>query len=241
MYCSSVSTSILDRIDELRPADSPSQSALTRSTLSNAVAHLTRRDRALARIVRAHGVPPLWARPPGFATLSRIILEQQVSLAAARALHGRLSKQLQGGWTPATILREGATGLMARGVTRQKAGYLVALAERIERGDLVLRSLGRASDEDARRQLVACHGVGPWTASVYLLMALRRPDIWPPGDLALQKALSRLLGLERTLTSEEATERAAQWAPYRAVAARILWCGYLGERAAVRTTAAARK
>jgi DNA-3-methyladenine glycosylase II len=72
-------------------------------------------------------------------------------------------------------------------------------------------------------------------------MALRRPDIWPPGDLALQKALSRLLGLERTLTSEEAIERAAQWAPYRAVAARILWCGYLGERAAVRTTAAARK
>jgi DNA-3-methyladenine glycosylase II len=209
----------------------PHVACLTRSTLSSAVAHLTRRDRALARIVRAHGAPPLWARRPGFATLSRIILEQQVSLAAARALYGRLSNQLPGGWTPAAVLGEGTTGLMNRGVTRQKAGYLVALAERIERGELVFRRLARASDENAYRQLIACHGVGPWTASVYLLMALRRPDVWPPGDLALQKALSRLLGLERTLTSEEAIECASQWAPYRAVAARILWCGYLGERA----------
>jgi DNA-3-methyladenine glycosylase II len=208
---------------------------LTRSTLSIAVAHLTRRDRALARVVRVHGVPPLWARPPGFATLSRIILEQQVSLAAARALYGRLSTDLHGGWTTAAIRREGATGLMRRGVTRQKAGYLFALAERIDRGDFVLRRLGRASDEDAHRQLIACHGVGPWTASVYLLMALRRPDIWPPGDLALQKALSRLLGLDRTLTNEEAMEYASQWVPYRAVAARILWCQYLAERASRRS------
>jgi len=216
-------------------------SCLTRSTLSSAVADLTRRDRALARIVRAHGAPPLWARRPGFATLSRIILEQQVSLASARTLYGRLSKHLEGGWTPAAILREGTTGLMGRGVTRQKAGYLFALAERIERGELVLRSLGRASDEDAQRQLIACHGVGPWTASIYLLMALRRPDIWPPGDLALQKALSRLLGLERMLTNEEAIECASQWAPYRAVAARILWCGYLGERAAPRVGSSFRR
>lgn len=216
-------------------ADSPSRVAyLTHSTLSRAVVHLTRRDRALARIVRAHGTPPLWARRPGFATLSQIILEQQVSLAAARTLYRRLSNQLPGGWTPSAIVREGTTGLGVRGVTRQKAGYLLSLAERIERGELVLRRLSRASDEDALQQLVACHGIGLWTANVYLLMALRRPDVWPPGDLALHRALSRLLGLERTLTSEEATEFASQWAPYRAVAARILWCGYLGERAALR-------
>lgn len=207
---------------------------LTHGTLARAVVHLTGRDRRLARIVRTHGTPPLWARRPGFATLSKIILEQQVSLAAARALYLRLSGQLAGGWTPAAILREGTAGLIGRGVTRQKAGYLVSLAERIERGELVLRKLSRASDEEVRRQLLACHGIGPWSASVYLLMALRRPDVWPPGDLALQKALSRLLGLERTLTSEEAVEWALQWSPYRAVAARILWCGYLGERAALR-------
>jgi DNA-3-methyladenine glycosylase II len=222
------------RVLTMSVADSPSHVVcLTRSSLSSAVAHLICRDRALARIVRAHGLPPLWARRPGFATLSRIILEQQVSLASARALYSRLSKHLQGGWTPAAILRQGTTGLVGQGVTRQKTGYLLALAERIERGELVLPHLGRASDEDAQRQLIACHGVGPWTASVYLLMALRRPDVWPPGDLALQKALSRVLGLERTVTNEEAIACASQWAPYRAVAARILWCGYLGERAAL--------
>ena len=207
-------------------SDSPSNpTCLTRSTLSAAVLHLTRRDRALARIVRTHGAPPLWARPPGFATLSRIILEQQVSLAAANALYRRLREQLPGGWTPAAIVHEDTSGLARRGVTRQKAAYLVALAKRIERDELVLRRLGRASDEDARRQLIACHGVGPWTAGVYLLMALRRPDVWPPGDLALHKALSLLLGRKQPVTSEEAIEYASQWAPYRAVAARILWCG----------------
>jgi DNA-3-methyladenine glycosylase II len=215
-------------------SDSPPHPAcLTRSTLSSAVLHLTRRDRALARIVRTHGAPPLWARPPGFATLSRIILEQQVSLAAANALYRRLRDQVPGGWTPAAILHAGTNGLARRGVTRQKAAYLVALAERIERRQLVLRRLWRASDEDAHRQLIACHGVGPWTAGVYLLMALRRPDVWPPGDLALHKALSRLLGREEPVTSEEAVEYASRWAPYRAVAARILWRGYLGERAAL--------
>ena len=219
-------------------SDSPSNpTCLTRSTLSAAVLHLTRRDRALARIVRTHGAPPLWARPPGFATLSRIILEQQVSLAAANALYRRLREQLPGGWTPAAIVHEDTSGLARRGVTRQKAAYLVALAKRIERDELVLRRLGRASDEDARRQLIACHGVGPWTAGVYLLMALRRPDVWPPGDLALHKALSLLLGRKHPVTSEEAIEYASQWAPYRAVAARILWCGYLGERAALRGAA----
>jgi DNA-3-methyladenine glycosylase II len=216
-------------------ADSLSRVAyLTHSTLSRAVVHLSRRDRELARIVRTHGTPPLWARRPGFATLSQVVLEQQVSIAAARTLYQRLSKDFRGGWTPAAIRREGTMGLVGRGVTRQKAGYLFSLAERIGRGDLVLRSLAHASDEEVQRQLIACHGIGPWTANVYLLMALRRPDVWPPGDLALQKALSRLLGLDRTLTSQEAIEYASQWAPYRAVAARILWCGYLGERAALR-------
>lgn len=210
---------------------------LTRSTLLTAVVYLARRDPALARIVHTHGAPPLWARRPGFATLAQIILEQQVSLASARALYGRLAKQLPGGWTPAAISHVGTTGLAALGVTRQKAAYLFALAERIERGELVLRSLSRASDESAHQQLVACHGIGAWTASVYLLMALLRPDIWPPGDLALQKALSRMLGSERTLASDEATEHALRWAPYRAVAARILWRGYLAERASAASRA----
>jgi DNA-3-methyladenine glycosylase II len=211
-------------------AELPAPPRLTRGSLTTAVAYLTRRDRGLAQIVRRHGVPPLWARPPGFATLVRIILEQQVSLASARAVYGRVAKQLPGGWTTTAVVDEGPAGLMARGITRQKARYIVALAARIERGELVLRNLGRAPDEQARERLIACPGIGPWTAGIYLLMALRRPDVWPPGDVALQNALGRLLAAGRPLTSDEAVEWASRWAPYRSVAARILWCGYLGER-----------
>lgn len=208
---------------------------LTRITLASAVAQLARHDPALARIVDAHGVPPLWARPAGFATLARIVLEQQVSLAAARSVYERLARELPGGWTPAAILQQGTSGLTVRGLTRQKAGYLVALAEQIDGGELVLADLARASDADVHRQLTRVPGIGPWTASIYLLMALRRPDVWPPGDLALQKALSRLQGLDRTLSSEEAAACAVRWAPYRAVAARVLWHGYLAERRLAQT------
>lgn len=211
-------------------AESTLPPRLTRESLTNAVAYLARRDRGLAQIVRTHGAPPLWARPPGFATLVRIILEQQVSLASARAVYRRVASQLPDGWTTTGVVHEGTAGLMARGITRQKARYIVELAARLERGELVLRSLGRAGDDQAREQLIACPGVGPWTAGIYLLMALRRPDVWPPGDVALQNALGRLLARGRPLTSEEAVEWASRWKPYRSVAARILWCGYLGER-----------
>jgi DNA-3-methyladenine glycosylase II len=203
---------------------------LTRSTLASAVAQLALRDNALARIVEAHGVPPLWARRAGFATLARIILEQQVSLAAAKTLYERLGKEFPGGWTPRAILLQGTSGLTGRGVTRQKARYLVALAELVDSGGIVLADLGRASDAEVRRQLMRVPGIGDWTASIYLLLALRRPDVWPAGDLALQKALSKLVGREGTLPSEEAAEWAIRWAPYRAVAARVLWHGYLAER-----------
>ena len=221
----------LSRRDTIADSTPPPPSPpLTRRSLAGAVAHLIGRDPRLAQVVRTHGAPPLWARPPGFATLVRIILEQQVSLTSARAVYGRVAKHLPGGWTTTAVLHEGAMRLMARGITRQKAGYIVALAARIERGELVLRSLGCAHDDHVHQQLIASPGIGPWTAGIYLLMALRRPDVWPPGDLALQKALGQLLAAGRPLTSDEAVRWAARWAPYRAVAARILWRGYLGER-----------
>ncbi|HYE92771.1 MAG TPA: hypothetical protein VEA38_17205, partial [Terriglobales bacterium] len=173
----------------------------------------------------------LWARPAGFATLARIVLEQQVSLASAAALYRRVAGELPGGWTPAAVLAVGADGLRARGLTRQKASYVVGLAERVERGELRLATLRRRTDAEAIAELTRVPGVGPWTAGIYLLMVLRRPDVWPPGDLALHKAIATLRGLPRVPSSAEAAEVAAGWAPYRAVAARILWHGYLGGRA----------
>ena len=203
--------------------------ALTRATLHDAVCALAARDAGLARIVARHGPPPLWARPRGFATLVRIILEQQVSLASAATLYARVSATL-GGMTPGIVSAAGAPGLQALGLTRQKARYVAALADRVASGALPLASLPRRSDDEVEALLCDVPGIGPWTARIYLLMALRRPDVWPPGDLALHRAMARLHGRPDMPGSAEATRLAEGWRPWRAVAARILWHGYLADR-----------
>lgn len=205
---------------------------LHQASLLSGVRTLTRRDPGLARLVARYGPPPLWVRRPGFTTLLRIILEQQVSLASAAAVYHRLAAAVRP-LSPASILALGATGLQGLGLTRQKAGYACALADRVTRGQLVLPRLGQYSDAQAREQLVAVPGIGPWTASIYLLMALRRPDIWPPGDLALLKALGGLYASGSRLTITEVQQLTEKWQPLRAVAARILWHSYLSERAAI--------
>jgi DNA-3-methyladenine glycosylase II len=212
-------------------ARSPVGMTLDRVSLLSGVRTLTRRDRGLARLVARYGPPPLWARRPGFTTLLRIILEQQVTLASAEALYNRLAVTVRP-FDPAGMLALGASGLQELGVTRQKTRYALALAEQVTSGQLTLRRLGRCSDAEARDRLMQVPGIGPWTASIYLLMALRRPDVWPPGDLALDKALARLYGSAATLSADEVEEVTAPWRPLRAVAARILWHSYLSERAA---------
>ena len=204
---------------------------LHRASLLSAVRILARGDRRLARLVARFGVPPLWARRPGFASLLRIILEQQVSLASARAIYHRLAASVEQ-VRPADILALGMAGLQGLGLTRQKASYACGLAEQVLEGQLALERLGRYDDDEAREHLMRVRGVGAWTANIYLLMALRRPDIWPPGDLALHKALGCLHGSARVPSSGEAEQLALRWRPLRAVAARILWHAYLAERAA---------
>jgi DNA-3-methyladenine glycosylase II len=196
-----------------------------------AVSALTARDRGLARIVTRHGPPPLWRRRPGFATLARIILEQQVSLAAAQTLFKRVGREVRGGWTPSAINRVSERGLRAHGLTRQKARYVATLADALVRDEFSLTKVSRASDDDARTMLESLPGIGPWTSNVYLLFALRRPDIWPPGDLALHKAIATMRRLADSPSSDEAAHLALRWKPYRSVAARILWHGYLSDRA----------
>lgn len=174
-------------------------------------------------------MPPLWARRPGFATLLRIVLEQQVSLASGLAIYRRLAAAA-GQVKPSSILALGMSGLRGAGLTGQKASYLLGLAEGVLDGKLELRRLGRYDDSEAREHLMQFRGIGPWTAGIYLLMALRRPDIWPPGDLALHKAIRQLNGSEAVPSSMEAEALASHWQPLRAVAARILWQAYLAER-----------
>jgi DNA-3-methyladenine glycosylase II len=203
---------------------------LDRRRLAAAVAELAARDPALAGIVDRHGPPPLWDRPRGFATLVAIVLEQQVSLRSGAAALTRL-RDAAGSVEPGALTALGEEAARAAGLTRQKARYVVELARAAQDGTFDLEAIAAADDDAARGQLLRLVGVGPWTADIYLLMALGRADIWPVGDLALAAAMRRVKGLPALPTTDEQVRIAADWQPWRAVAARILWHAYLaGER-----------
>jgi DNA-3-methyladenine glycosylase II len=200
--------------------------ALTRDALGRAAGELAARDGTLRAIVERLGAPPLWARRPGFPTLVRIILEQQVSIVAARTLYERLRRHA-GEVTPNSIHAMGERGLRDFGLTRQKARYCNGIAELVLDGSLDLRRVAAAPDEEGRAMLLSVPGIGPWSIDIYFLMALRRPDIWPTGDLALAAALREVKHLDAVPSRDRQQRIAARWAPWRSVAARILWAHYL--------------
>jgi DNA-3-methyladenine glycosylase II len=209
--------------------------ALDEASLLLGVEALAAVDPDLAGIFDRHGAPPLWAREPGFDTLVRIILEQQVSLGSAVAALGRLRAALgiddTVALTPRAVIELGEEAMRTAGLTRQKARYLTALAEDVASGRLDLAAVAAAADDDARSALMTVAGIGRWTADIYLLMALGRPDVWPDGDLALAAAMRRAKGLATLPIREEQRAIAEAWRPWRAVAARILWHAYLaGQR-----------
>ena len=205
--------------------------ALTHETLAAGARALARRDPDLADLFRRNGMPPMWARRPGFATLIHIVLEQQVSIAAARTLFRRLSHQL-GEMTPRSVAAHGVARLRRFGLTRQKASYCHELALAVRDGRLDLGRVARAEDIDGRETLLAMRGLGPWSVDIYYLMALRRPDVWPCGDLALAVALRDVKRLADRPGNAEQQDISAAWAPWRSVAARLLWHYYLSERRA---------
>jgi DNA-3-methyladenine glycosylase II len=158
------------------------------------------------------------------------VLEQQVSLASAEAARQRLVSAA-GAVDPGAIVAAGEDSLRAAGLTRQKARYLVRLARDVLDGRLDLEAIAAADDSEARARLMGQLGIGRWTADIYLLMALGRPDVWPTGDLALAGAMRRAKGLEELPSGAEQEVIAEAWRPWRAVAARLLWHAYLaGER-----------
>lgn len=201
---------------------------LTEETFYTAVDELVTQDPDLAPILTDHGPPPFFARDPGFPTLVLMILEQQVSLASARAAFDKLV-EVVGELTPETLLAQDDDTLRAAGFSRQKTRYSRILAQAILTGALDLSSLHELDDQGVHDALTALTGIGPWTAQVYLLMCLRRPDIWPAGDLALQAAIQTVKGLDKRPTAAETLPIAEAWRPWRAVAARLLWHDYLSK------------
>ena len=201
--------------------------ALDGKLLRTAVNELADRDPDLAAIAARHGPPPLWPRPPGFASLVRIVFEQSVSLAAAQAIWRRLEAAVDE-VTPAALLALGAESLRAVGLSRAKVVCCLGVAGEAVAGRLDLDALAGRGDAEVRAELLRLRGIGPWTVDVYLLFALLRPDAWPAGDLALAKAAAQVKGLEGVPKAKELESLAEPWRPWRGVAARLLWWEYLG-------------
>ncbi|MGB7922695.1 MAG: hypothetical protein WCF57_05565 [Pyrinomonadaceae bacterium] len=202
---------------------------LDEETLARGLKYLSARDRDLARILEEFGPPPMWEREAGFATLLLIILEQKISLASAAAVYERLNT-LCGPLTPERFLELDDDAIMSTGFSRRKMDYVRDLARSIIEGRLDLAALSEMDDEAARAELLKVKGIGPWTADIYLLRALLRPDVWPRGDLALAVAAQKVKGLRCVPGHEELDALGAAWKPWRAVAARLLWHYYLNRK-----------
>ena len=202
---------------------------LDEKNLTKACEKLSAQDEDLAFIFRTYGAPPLWAREPGFATLVHIILEQQVSLASALSAFNKLKEKL-GAITPEGVLSLTDAELKAAYFSRQKIVYARELAGAIKNGSLNLESLENLSEDSVKSELKKIKGIGDWTADIYLLMAMLRPDVMPRGDLALHVAWQKLKSPERRPAADEFLKIAEKWKPLRSVAARLLWHFYLSAR-----------
>jgi len=199
---------------------------LTKKAFSQAIQYLCGSDPDLAHVLTILSPPPFWTRKPGFASLIRIILEQQVSLASARASFDRLRGTVSP-LSPDRFLKLDDARLKSCVFSRQKTAYGRNLAKVIVDGHLKLAALETMDDQTVRSELLKVKGIGPWTANIYLLTVLRRPDIWPSEDLALAVAAQKLKRLKVRPTPQELENLSMVWKPWRAVAARLLWHYYL--------------
>jgi DNA-3-methyladenine glycosylase II len=183
-------------------------------------------DADLKSIIDTYGYPLFWSRANSFESLVHIILEQQVSLAAANSALNKLRERVQE-ITPARILLLTDEEMRACYVSRQKNGYIKYMAEAILSGQINLEEFSTMHDDDVRAKLVALKGIGNWTADVYMISALHRADIFPIGDLAAVNALKRVKGLPKETPAEQLLIIAENWKPYRTIAAKLLWHYYL--------------
>lgn len=208
------------------PIHSP---ALSKKAITKALTELSKKDAFVQRLFAKNGAPPLWARPQTFDTLVLIVLEQKVSLASARAVMQRV-RALQGMLEPQAFLDIPTALLRTAGVSERKVSYCRSIAEALVDKNLVLNKLNAQSDQQVMDTLAAIRGIGPWTAGVYLMMALKRPDAWASGDRALQVSYAEQMALDTPPNYAELDQIAEQWKPYRGSVARLLWHAYLIER-----------
>ncbi len=212
----------------------------TEADLDAALAAIGKADPRFTALVAQAGRPLLRRRPDGFPGLAAIIVAQQLSTASANAIWGRLAAAFDP-FEPAAILRARPARLARLGLSAPKIRALKAIARAVLRDELVLAALGNLSAEEAHAALTVVHGIGPWTADIYLLSCLGHADAWPAGDLALQEAARVAFGLPARPNAKEMQALADAWRPWRAVAARILWTYYRAAAEAKTKSATAKR
>ena len=198
---------------------------LTAEALRQGLDSVAAREPAIARALALAGYPEPRIRERGYATLMRTIVGQQVSVAAAASMWGKLEAYLGPDLAPGKLLAASFDDLRACGLSRQKQGYLRSLCELVAAGEIDFDALP-ADDDEAVAELVRIKGIGRWSAEIYLLFAEGRADIWPAGDLAVQAGLHKLLGLDERPSEKLTRELAEPWRPHRGAAAIFTWHCY---------------
>jgi DNA-3-methyladenine glycosylase II len=189
------------------------------------LASVTHADARLHELIELAGRPTLRRRPAGFPGLCAIICAQQLSTASAGAIWGRLAAAFDP--LDAEALRRARPDKLARiGLSRPKIRTLKAISKALRKGEIDIDALAHMQADAAHAALVALHGIGPWTADIYLLFCLGHADAWPAGDLALQEAARLAFGLQRRPAQSEMVKLAERWRPWRGVAAHVLWNYY---------------
>lgn len=186
---------------------------------------LAKKDPHIKQILEAYGYPPVWTREPVFETLVHIILEQQVSLASAKAALLKLKEKI-GTVTPEKLLSLTDDELKACYFSRQKTAYTRGLARAIVSGELSIPALTQLPDEEVRAKLTRIKGIGNWTVDVFLMMVLHRTDLFPTGDIALMNSVRHVKELPH-YSKEEILGLAEAWRPHRTVAAFVFWHAYI--------------
>lgn len=187
---------------------------------------LLEKDKILCGIHEQYGVPPNWQRDPGFITLCKIILEQQVSLESARAHFNKLNDFL-GEFSPEAILKLSDDEMRNCFISRQKAKYLRELSEAVVSGKLNLEEIHNSEEKEIREQLTSIKGIGNWTADIYLLFCLQHKNIFPIGDIAVIHSMKELYQIS---SKEEILEISESWQPFRSLATYFMWHYYLKKR-----------
>lgn len=190
------------------------------------IAALTTKHRLFADIHDEFGPPPNWKRPQGFISLSKIILEQQVSLASAKAHFNKLNSYIPK-FSPEEILKLNDREMFECQISRQKAKYLRELANAVLSGQFAFRSFRSMEEEHIREQLTSIKGIGVWTSDIYLMFCLQHKDIFPVGDIAIVNTIRKLT---KAHSQEEILKLSAKWKPYRSLATYFLWHYYLCQK-----------